>query len=875
MNTSRTLWLGLLLTLVGCESPPREEVRAALPEERSPNVRPFACENTGDTVPPEVTLSVPGAGPVSGQVLITAHATDDVSVQQVVFFLDGSPIASDTSAPFELAWNTREAFNGPAVFSAEAYDPSCNGAVSPDLLVVVDNPGQAAFSGALGVPACDSVGSSCDTGSLVSGRGPVGPELNHPNTLGGTCVDGALGSDPGAKSLEQLKVFTLDGSPLNAGKRVRLKASFKKGYNYAGHMVEFFHAPDANAPVWTMIASIMPHGYYEDGQEVETDFVLPAGTQLQAIRGAYRYYRYEGSPLCVQDENSGEDDYDDLAFALGNETDDQPPGIALIAPAEGVTESGSINFQVSATDNFAVSRVEYFLDGTLLATSTRPPFDGYASSGNFPNGTYTVTARAWDVAGNSTTTEPRTLHIANDSIPPTTALLSPSEGATVEGTVSLQATASDEDIYPGGVDYVWFYVDGAFHSYTSASNGTYTRTWDTLTVPNGPHVVTVKAMDNAGNEAFASVNVLVDNDFIAPTVSITSPASGAIVSEIVAVTASASDNRGVARVDFFAGSQLLGSDTTAPYSVNWDTRPLVHGNGYTLTARAYDARGLSATHSLSVVVNDATAPTVVITSPTEGERKRGSFSITANATDNRSVSRVEFFDGATRLNTDSYAPYGITWNPVGVADGAHTLTVKAYDAVGNVGTASITLILDNSGPVVSFTAPQTPLVRGNVSFQVSATDPASVTKVEFSVNNGAVFHTALSAPYTASWDSTTQPDGSYLIYARAYDGLGNTGAKVYSLTVDNTAPTVSLTSPATGTVIPQNQVVTLTASASDNHSVIRVEFYAGSTLVGTDTASPYSLIWDPPARGSYTLTARAYDTAGNVTTSAGVTVQAK
>ena len=56
----------------------------------------------------------------------------------------------------------------------------------------------------------------------------------------------------------------------------------------------------------------------------------------------------------------------------------------------------------------------------------------------------------------------------------------------------------------------------------------------------------------------------------------------------------------------------------------------------------------------------------------------------------------------------------------------------------------------------------------------------------------------------------------------------------------------------------------------------RVEVYDGTTLLGTDTSSPYSLVWRPSApKGSRTLTANAYDMAGTGTTSAGVTVQVK
>jgi poly(hydroxyalkanoate) depolymerase family esterase len=77
-------------------------------------------------------------------------------------------------------------------------------------------------------------------------------------------------------------------------------------------------------------------------------------------------------------------------------------------------------------------------------------------------------------------------------------------------------------------------------------------------------------------------------DTTPPTVSITAPAAGATVSGSIAVTASASDNVGVTRVDVLVDGAVAGSDTAAPYSVAVDTTRLA-GGGHTLTARAFDA----------------------------------------------------------------------------------------------------------------------------------------------------------------------------------------------------------------------------------------------------------------------------------------------
>ena len=94
----------------------------------------------------------------------------------------------------------------------------------------------------------------------------------------------------------------------------------------------------------------------------------------------------------------------------------------------------------------------------------------------------------------------------------------------------------------------------------------------------------------------------------------------------------------------------------------------------------------------------------------------------------------------------------------------------------------------------------------------------------------------------------------------------------------NPAPTVSLTSPTSGTSMSLGSQITLTADASDRTSsgavgvISRVEFFSGSTSLGVDTTSPYSITWKPAAAGNYILTARATDSQGAVGTSTSVTV---
>jgi len=89
----------------------------------------------------------------------------------------------------------------------------------------------------------------------------------------------------------------------------------------------------------------------------------------------------------------------------------------------------------------------------------------------------------------------------------------------------------------------------------------------------------------------------------------------------------------------------------------------------------------------------------------------------------------------------------------------------------------------------------------------------------------------------------------------------------------NVAPTVSITSPASGTsyTAPASVVVNANASDSDG-SVTRVDFYAGTTLIGSDSSAPYSVTWSNVVAGSYSLTAKAVDNGGASTTSAAVAI---
>ena len=374
-------------------------------------------------------------------------------------------------------------------------------------------------------------------------------------------------------------------------------------------------------------------------------------------------------------------------------------------------------------------------------------------------------------------------------------------------------------------------------------------------------------------------------DITAPTVSIASPSNSSTVTGTGSVTANASDNVAVTKVEFYVNSILQATDTATPYLYSWNTSALPAG-GYILMVKAYDAAGnVGQSANVSVTVaNDTTPPTVSLTSPANNASLSGIVNITATASDNMGVSRVEFYHNSTMMYVSNVSPFSYAWTSTAAANGSCALTARAYDAAGNVGLSpSVTVtvnnvVADTTAPTVAISSPvNNASVSGAAAISVSASDNVGVSKVEFYVN-AVLQATDAASPYTFSWNTATLANGSYVLTARAYDAAGNVGLSpsvtvtVNNVVADTTAPGVAISSPANNSSV--SGAVTISASASDNVGVSKVELYVNAVLQATDTTSPYTFNWNTAtlANGSYALTAKAYDAAGNVGLSSSVTV---
>lgn len=297
-----------------------------------------------------------------------------------------------------------------------------------------------------------------------------------------------------------------------------------------------------------------------------------------------------------------------------------------------------------------------------------------------------------------------------------------------------------------------------------------------------------------------------------------------------------------------------------------------------------------------------TAPTVSLTSPAASTTftAPATITLTASATDSDgSISKVEFYNGATLLGSAAAAPYSFTWS--NAAAGTYSLTAKATDNLGLTTTSvAVSVTVTGSAPGGDTGGYCGTVANGDYSWKAVTTGTnvaitlhplgtvAGGNLAIFYANNagyGMTKNTAGDFTYTLSNQVSGTKLSIYFTYQVGLNGPErNSSATPHSYTVGegcgvaaNVPPTVSLTSPTTGASFAAPGTITLTASAADTDGTIsKVEFFNGTTLLGTATAAPYSFTWSNVALGAYSLTAKATDNGGLVTTSAAVaiTVQA-
>jgi hypothetical protein len=450
---------------------------------------------------------------------------------------------------------------------------------------------------------------------------------------------------------------------------------------------------------------------------------------------------------------------------------------------------------------------------------------------------------------------------------------------------------------------------------TSASSLTTATSCNDTGVPDGSYTYTVVAKYRSFTASADSNAVTVINDVVAPSVTVNQkagqadPASGLPIVFTVTfsepVTGFAADD--LTRGGTSTGGTVAVTGSGASYEISVSGTPTDGTLSFAIAAgRAQDLAGNSNTASTSTdntVTYDGTAPALTLTSPANGSATTDTTPTIGGAAgsaagDSNTVTVKVYAGtgtGGSVVQTLTPARVGSTWSTTAatLAQGTYTVQATQTDTAGNVATSTAnTFAVDTTAPSVT------------VNQKAGQSDPANALPIVFTVTfsepvtgfvasdltrggtstGGTVAVTGSGASYEISV-SGALTDGTLsfsLAAGRAQDlaGTGNTASTSTDNTVtyDETAPALTLTTPANGSATTDltPSISGAAGNASGDSTTVTVRIYSGTgtggSVVQTLTPTRSSNMWSTTAaalaQGTYTVQATQTDTAGNVATSA-------
>jgi major membrane immunogen (membrane-anchored lipoprotein) len=449
------------------------------------------------------------------------------------------------------------------------------------------------------------------------------------------------------------------------------------------------------------------------------------------------------------------------------------------------------------------------------------------------------------------------------------------EGSSLAGTV----VASEGVLVSGGM---WSYSP-------HLSDGVYTA-----------QAVQSDELGDTGTSAAVTFTV----DTIAPVVTLTSPAGGAVLKTseptLTGVGGTAAWDKPVT-VAIHEGNSLAGpvvaSEGVAVSGGAWSYSPHLSDGVYTVQAEQGDEAGNTGASAVVTFTVDANAPLVTLTSPEAGALLDSSEPTLSGSAGDASwdepVTTVTVHQGGSLAGEvvalGDVPVSGGTWSysVPELSDGIYTAQVAQRDEAGHMGTSMpVTFTVDTTAPVVTLTSPaqgafvnsSTPTLSG-----AAGAAPWDHQHVTVAIHEGASLGGTLLALKSVtvsggkwSYAASHLGDGTYTAQASQEDDAGHTGlSSEVTFTVDTTPPALTLVTPANGEHLDTSRPTFggLAGQASGDQPSVTVKIYKGSTISGSPTqtleVTPNGGEWTTGsggpalANGTYTALAEQFDAAGN------------
>jgi hypothetical protein len=200
----------------------------------------------------------------------------------------------------------------------------------------------------------------------------------------------------------------------------------------------------------------------------------------------------------------------------------------------------------------------------------------------------------------------------------------------------------------------------------------------------------VEILEQAASSALLRIWNSISTD-MPPSAGILSPGPAGKLTGTVNIEATASDDKGLARVDFLVNGTQSARLTAAPWRFAWNTDREPNGP-HTVTARACDTSGQCVSADRRYEVANPAYPIVTVKSPAQGATVTGQAALTIDLAGG-AATRLEILADGNVVQNIAGAPKQFAWDASRLAPGLHTLGVRAYDANSRAGRGEVTIVV--------------------------------------------------------------------------------------------------------------------------------------------------------------------------------------
>ncbi len=375
-------------------------------------------------------------------------------------------------------------------------------------------------------------------------------------------------------------------------------------------------------------------------------------------------------------------------FLTTSSNDTTPPTIPASPHTTAVFDTSASLAWSASTDDVAVTGYKIYRDGTLIGTSAAA---SYNDTGLSPVTDYTYNIESYDAASNTSVySADLAVRTAFDTTPPTVPA-GLAMTARTDTSISLSWTAATDNVAVSGYD---LYRDSVLLTSTVGTSFT-----DSGLAVDTSYSYQVRAHDGSSNHSAQSAALAVRTlpDTVLPAAPSGLSSLSQTTTTIDVTWNMATDDVAVASYNVYRDGGLVASVTGTDYTDSG----LHYNQQYRYTVRTVDASNNQSPASPALdiaTLPDTTPPAVALNAPSNGQALQLTFPISAAASDDLSLNRVEFYVDGSLIASISSAPFALNWNSYAVHNGSRTITAKAFDSSGNSSTQSVSVAINNPPP---------------------------------------------------------------------------------------------------------------------------------------------------------------------------------